>query len=586
MSALQFLMRSLMGFGLVLLLVGVSGISSSPTHAQTSGADKPVHGSTPGGVNDGSASDSELWRKIRRGDPGMVVGGDKSSGMMIQSGGQDWRLMRNGPLPRYTAWAILGTLLFLSLFFALRGRIKIDHGPSGRMMKRFSVIERIGHWLLASSFIILALTGLNLIFGKTLLIPIFGKDIFASITIFGKYIHNYVGFAFMLGLLMIAVMWVVHNIPTLVDLKWIARGGGIIGGGHPHARKFNAGQKIIFWVVILCGISISLSGWALMNPFSTQMFSSTFSLSNSLFGTAYATDLAPIQEQQYQSLWHAIMAVFMIVVVLAHIYIGTIGMQGALSAMTTGEVDTNWAREHHSLWVAEEEAKSGMQLSGAPLSGRSVSAEQNTGDASSSRHKLDSTMAKSQSGTAIDSHPGAPASVTGTTSHVSGTEQQRKAGTTGSRSATAAGAKAETSKSTTNLATEPTTVPPATAQPKRQTPQPVSLKSTRAAPASKASATKPPSAPTASAKKPAAVRKTAPKRSSGDKDDLKLIKGIGPQNEQRLNAIGVTLFEHIAKWSAQEQADIGRRLAFPGRIEREEWVKQAKILTQNSTGGQ
>lgn len=325
--------------------------------AQTSGPDKPVEGAVPGGTTSGQAADAELWRKIRQGDTFTTVGSDPNSSVMIQSGGQDWRLLRNGPLPMYSAWAMLGMLFLLSLFFAIRGRIRIGHGPSGQTISRFSLIERAGHWLLASSFILLALTGLNLLFGKGLLLPLIGKEAFASVTIFGKFIHNYVAFAFMLGLIMITVMWVVHNIPNRHDIVWLLRGGGMLGGGHPKAKKFNAGQKIIFWIVVLCGISISLSGWALMNPFTTEMFSGTFALANSVLGTTFPTDISPIQEQQYQSLWHTIMAVFMIVVIFAHIYIGSVGMEGALDAMTTGEVDTNWAREHHSLWVEEEEAK-------------------------------------------------------------------------------------------------------------------------------------------------------------------------------------------------------------------------------------
>jgi formate dehydrogenase subunit gamma len=368
MNALRSVVRPTLFLVFLLLIAIAADGSSNAVSAQVSGSEKPVAGSTPGGVDEGSSSDSELWRQIRQGELGTVVGGNKSSGLMIQSGGQDWRLVRNGPLPLYSAWAILGTLLLLSLFFAVRGRIKIDHGPSGKTMKRFSAIERAGHWLLASSFIVLALTGLNLIFGKLLLLPFLGKDVFASITAFGKYIHNYVGFAFMLGLAMITVMWIVHNVPNWHDVKWLLRGGGLLGGGHPPARKFNAGQKILFWIVVLCGVSISLSGWALMNPFSTQMFAETFNLSNNLFGTAFSTDVSPIQEQQYQSLWHAIMAVFMIVVILGHIYIGSVGMEGALSAMTTGDVDTNWAREHHSIWVDEEEAKSESQPNAAQVS--------------------------------------------------------------------------------------------------------------------------------------------------------------------------------------------------------------------------
>lgn len=350
--------RSFMVIALTLLMAisALMWLHNSPALAQVSGADKPVAGATPGGTDSGASSDAELWRQIRHGVTGTVVGHNKSAGLLIQSDGQQWRLTRNGPLAMYSAWAILGTLLLLSLFFALRGRIRISHGKSGKTMKRFSGIERMGHWLLASSFILLALTGLNLLFGRKLLIPLIGKDAFSTITIFGKFIHNYVAFAFMLGLVIVAILWLVHNIPNRHDVVWLLRGGGMLGGGHPKARKFNAGQKIIFWVVILCGISISMSGWALMNPFTTTMFGDTFSSLNGAFGTQLPTDVALIQEQQYQSLWHTIMAVFMIMVVLAHIYIGTIGMEGALDAMTSGDVDTNWAREHHSLWVEEVQA--------------------------------------------------------------------------------------------------------------------------------------------------------------------------------------------------------------------------------------
>ncbi len=515
MTALQSVKRPVMGLIIVLLFAFFAGALPSTVHAQTGSANQPTAGATPGGVNSGSSSDAELWRQIRRGNPGTTVGGDRNGGMMIQSGGQDWRLMRNGPLPKYAAWAILGTLLLLSLFFALWGRIKVEHGLSGQTMKRFSGVERAGHWLLASSFILLALTGLNLIFGKNLLIPLLGKEIFASITVFGKYIHNYVGFAFMLGLVMIAVMWVVHNIPNLNDAKWLLRGGGMLGGGHPPARKFNAGQKIIFWIVILCGASISLSGWALMNPFTTEMFSSTFSLSNSIFSTTYATDLAPIQEQQYQSLWHTIMAVFLIVVILAHIYIGSVGMEGALSAMTTGDVDTNWAREHHSLWVEEEDAKSG-----AP-SGHPVAAA-----------------------TLVD----AAASVT---QHVPANSESPAPKTPNVRGVKSSPAKAVAKP--VKRATKPKTVGKA------------------AKPAAKTTT-----------RKKSGTRKTPAGKKAATKDDLKLIKGIGPQNEQRLNKIGVKRFEDVAKWTKNEQADIGQRLSFSGRIEREEWVKQAKVLVKKA----
>ena len=349
--------RTLILLFLMVFVMAGSAVLAPTVQAQVSGPDKPVEGAVPGGTTAGDSSDSELWRAIRQGETGTVVGADKSGGLMIQSQGEDWRLIRNGPLPMYSAIAILGMLIVISVFFALRGRIKIDHGWSGKTITRFNGLERAAHWLLASSFIVLAITGLNLIFGKDLLLPVIGAGAFATITEFGKYIHNYVGFAFMASLVLVAALWVVHNFPNRHDLVWILRGGGLIGHGHPPARKFNAGQKILFWVIILCGISISLSGWALLNPFTTTMFADTAAVANSILGTNFATDLEPIHEQQLQTLWHAIMAVFMIVVVIGHIYIGTVGMEGAIAAVTSGEVDENWAKEHHSLWVEEVKAE-------------------------------------------------------------------------------------------------------------------------------------------------------------------------------------------------------------------------------------
>jgi formate dehydrogenase subunit gamma len=340
------------------LLTAAILVSSAPgAFAQDAGTEQPLAGAVPGHTTAGDAADAELWRQIRQGAQGTVAGPNKSTGLLIQSQGHQWEQTRNGPLLMYSAWAILGVIMLLALFFAIRGRIRIEHGLSGRTISRFSGIERVAHWLLASSFIVLALTGLNLLFGRTLLIPLIGKESFSAITLAGKFIHNYVAFAFMASLVLLAVLWVAHNIPNRHDIVWLLRGGGFFGGGHPKARKFNAGQKIVFWLVILCGISISLSGWALMNPFQTAMFNETFVLVNSVFGTGLPTDLTPIQEQQYQALWHTIMAVFMTVIVIGHIYIGTLGLEGALSAMTSGEVDINWAKEHHSLWVEELEAK-------------------------------------------------------------------------------------------------------------------------------------------------------------------------------------------------------------------------------------
>jgi formate dehydrogenase subunit gamma len=301
----------------------------------------------------GAVFDNEMWRRIRGGLQGTVSIPDKKAGQLVQSDGELWRNLRNGPLPTYGAWAMAGIVGLLALFFLVRGRIRIEHGWAGRTITRFTDAERMGHWLLATSFIILALTGLNVMYGRYVVLPFAGKETFATLTIYGKWLHNYVAFAFIVGLILTFVMWVVHNLPNWRDIVWLLRGGGMfVKDSHPPAWKFNAGQKILFWLVMLGGLSISLSGISLMFPFQVPMFAKTFAVLN-MFALDLPTSLSPVQEMQYATTWHGIVALGLIVVIIAHIYIGTLGMEGAFSAMGTGEVDVNWAKEHHSLWAED-----------------------------------------------------------------------------------------------------------------------------------------------------------------------------------------------------------------------------------------
>jgi formate dehydrogenase subunit gamma len=298
--------------------------------------------------------DAEMWRQIRRSVEGTVSIPDTKLGRLVDSSGEEWRNFRNGPLPTYGAWAMGGIVALLALFFLVRGPIRIEHGWSGRMIERFSGFERMGHWLLATSFIILALTGLNVLYGRYVLTPVIGKEAFATIAQIGKTLHNYVALAFMIALVWVFIPWVRHNLPHWRDLHWLAKGGGFFTKGlHPPAWKFNAGQKIIFWLVILCGISISMSGLSLLFPYQMPLCAKTFAVLNALFGLGLPESLTPNEEMQYAASWHGIVALFFVVLIIAHIYIGTLGMEGAFSAMGTGQVDVNWAKEHHSLWAEE-----------------------------------------------------------------------------------------------------------------------------------------------------------------------------------------------------------------------------------------
>ncbi len=246
--------------------------------------------------------------------------------------------------------AILGMVVLLAAFFLTKGRIRLDHSEeSGRKILRFNAFERFTHWLTAMCFIVLAISGLNYIFGKRLLMPIIGPDAFAAWSQYAKYAHNFLAWPFMLGLLVMIVVWIRDNIPDRTDITWLKQGGGIFGDQHPPARRFNAGQKLVFWSVVIGGLALSVSGLVMLFPFSAAGI------------TGMQFDVNGMQWAQYV---HATAGVILIGLIIAHIYIGTLGMEGAYDAMGSGEVDLAWARAHHSVWVEEQQAKtaSGPQV--------------------------------------------------------------------------------------------------------------------------------------------------------------------------------------------------------------------------------
>ncbi len=309
----------------------------------------------------GGVSDPELWRSLRYGDANIsVTSRTPAAGVIIQDGGMAWLSFREGPLAHYGGYMLLGVIAAIALFYLIRGRIRIEGERSGATITRFNAVERFGHWLMAGSFVVLAITGLVLLFGRIALIPLFGKDAFAPLAAAGKWAHNNLSWAFMAGLAIVIVVWIAHNLPNRHDLVWLAKGGGLFSKGvHPPARKFNAGQKIIFWSVVVFGLSISLSGLSLLFPFELPMFAKTFAILNGTglpqllgFGEL-PTVLGPHQEMQLAQLWHSIVAFLFIAIIIAHIYLGSIGMEGAFDAVASGEVDVQWAKEHHSLWYEE-----------------------------------------------------------------------------------------------------------------------------------------------------------------------------------------------------------------------------------------
>lgn len=305
----------------------------------------PAGAQQPTSVNPTAASVKEQQLLNALGSGGSVSGRvtipDQKSGNLIHPAGRDWRQFHEVTLRWIGAIAILGMLILLVVFYLVRGQVKLESGYSGRRIVRFNGFERFVHWMTASCFIVLALTGLNITFGKPLLLPLIGEPAFANWAQWAKYAHNYLSFPFAIGVFCIFLIWIAGNIPNRVDVEWTRRGGGIVGHDHPPAYRFNAGQKMIYWIVVIGGTSVAITGYLLMFPF-------------------YATDIAGMQLAQTV---HAIIAVLFVAVMLAHIYIGTLGMEGAFDAMGEGTVDVNWAREHHALWLEQEMARTGPNQS-------------------------------------------------------------------------------------------------------------------------------------------------------------------------------------------------------------------------------
>ena len=302
----------------------------------------PAGAQQPTSVNpNGSAvQEQQLLNQLKE-VKGLGTIPDSKSYLIEHPAGRDWRHFHEVTLKWIGGIAILGVLAVLVIFYLWRGMVRIQSGRSGRVIVRFNGFERFVHWMTATCFIILAISGLNITFGRPLFAATFGSDGFTTWSEWAKYAHNYLSFPVTIGVVLIFLIWIAGNIPNAVDVQWFKRGGGIVGHDHPPAYRFNAGQKAIYWIVVLGGGAVAITGYMLMFPF-------------------YGTDIDTMQSAE---MIHAIVAMLFIAAMLGHIYIGTIGMEGAFEAMGQGTVDLNWAKEHHSLWLEDEKARTGPNRS-------------------------------------------------------------------------------------------------------------------------------------------------------------------------------------------------------------------------------
>ncbi len=290
-------------------------------------------------------NNAPFWRSVRESgeQPGYSSLPGAEKGMLIQpfvqypgsrftSAGEAWRQVRNNWILPYGGSLLLMVVLAIALFYWRKGSLGGHTPDTGRQIERFTPFERSAHWTNAIAFSVLALSGLVMAFGKFILLPIVGGTLFGWLSYALKTAHNFAGPLFAVSLLVVIFTFARDNLPRKEDLGWLARFGGLLGGAELPSHRFNAGEKLVFWAgVFLLGLVVVGSGLV---------------LDQLVPGMAYLRG-----NMQVAHMIHAVAALLMTTLFLGHIYMGTIGMKGAYSAMRTGIVDEAWAREHHQLWA-------------------------------------------------------------------------------------------------------------------------------------------------------------------------------------------------------------------------------------------
>jgi formate dehydrogenase subunit gamma len=258
-------------------------------------------------------------------------------GSTFTTAGEAWRQVRNDLIIPYGAALLAIVLLAIALFYWRRGPMGGHEPNTGRLIERFTPFERAAHWTNAVAFVVLAVSGLVMAFGKFVLLPVIGGTLFGWLTYALKTAHNFAGPLFAVSLVVVIVTFIRDNLPRAEDATWIARAGGMFSNAEVPSHRFNAGEKLLFWGgVLLLGLIVVGSG----------LF-----LDKLVPGFVYTRG-----EMQVAHMIHATAAILMMAAFLGHIYMGTLGMKGAFSAMRTGYVDEGWAREHHALWAEDIEA--------------------------------------------------------------------------------------------------------------------------------------------------------------------------------------------------------------------------------------
>jgi formate dehydrogenase subunit gamma len=300
---------------------------------------------------DQPGNNAPVWRDVRKeGQSHFTTVQGREAGVLVQSAGETWRQIRNGPVTFYGGWLVVLAVLAIAAIYFAKGPIKLHDKPTGRMVERFTSAERWAHWVMGISFVVLGLSGLVMLFGKFVLLPVIGYTLFSWLSALAKNLHNFVAPLFAVSLVVFILMYLKDNLPKAYDFSWFAKAPGFFAGKHVPSGRFNGGEKAWFWGgVVVLSIALVVSGAILLFPNFDQLRAT----------------------MQQASIVHMVAAVLVISVAIGHIYMGTIGVDGAYQAMRSGYVDEVWAREHHEYWYHEvkggaKSAPGGAVPAGAP----------------------------------------------------------------------------------------------------------------------------------------------------------------------------------------------------------------------------
>jgi formate dehydrogenase subunit gamma len=320
-------------------VAGASGAALAEPRADESNAQRAR--TQPG-------NNAPFWRAVRNsgnvaGTVNNMAAGEKGvliqsftqyPGSKLTSAGEAWRQIRNRWIIPYGGALVVVIVLALALYYFTRGPLGGHVADTGRKIERFTYFERAAHWINAIAFVVLAVSGLVMAFGKFVLLPVIGSTLLGWLSYALKTVHNFAGPLFAVSLVIVFFTFLRSNWPNRDDWNWLRRGGGMFGGGEPPSHRFNAGEKFIFWGgVFFLGAFVVGSGLV---------------LDKLLPGLDYQRG-----DMQIANIIHGVAAMLITAVFIVHTYMGSIGMKGSYQAMKTGYVDEGWAREHHLLWYED-----------------------------------------------------------------------------------------------------------------------------------------------------------------------------------------------------------------------------------------